>query len=228
MPWAMRSPNGLPRRPRGSQCCGCQSPVSAQKPITSASPTVREAVRKRSPADSRSNGSDQRDRVLARVCSCLLPVRHGSHLLQGDVGCAVCARARHPDSGQSTPRSARASRSVRSPRRRSPSALARLDAQMLGGVGAREPARVCAAGSSAAAISRRLTIADRLLGAHHAELGVAATRTRWSAPSALEFIAMNAPPKALRSITVTLGTVASANACTSFAPWRITAVPLLA
>ena len=33
---------------------------------------------------------------------------------------------------------------------------------------------------------------------------------------------MNAPPKALRRITVTLGTVASANACTSFAPWRIT------
>ena len=33
---------------------------------------------------------------------------------------------------------------------------------------------------------------------------------------------MKAPPKALRRITVTLGTVASANACTSFEPWRIT------
>ena len=33
---------------------------------------------------------------------------------------------------------------------------------------------------------------------------------------------MNAPPKALRTITVTLGTVASANACTSLAPWRMT------
>src|ERR1039458_8077645 len=33
---------------------------------------------------------------------------------------------------------------------------------------------------------------------------------------------MNAPPNALRRITVTLGTVASTKACTSFAPWRIT------
>ena len=33
---------------------------------------------------------------------------------------------------------------------------------------------------------------------------------------------MNAPPNALRTITVTLGTLASANACTSLAPWRIT------
>ena len=35
-------------------------------------------------------------------------------------------------------------------------------------------------------------------------------------------MAMNAPPNALRSTTVTFGTVASANACTSLAPWRIT------
>ena len=33
---------------------------------------------------------------------------------------------------------------------------------------------------------------------------------------------MKAPPNALRRITVTRGTVASANACTSVAPWRIT------
>ncbi len=33
---------------------------------------------------------------------------------------------------------------------------------------------------------------------------------------------MSAPPNALRSTTVTFGTVASANACTSFAPWRMT------
>ena len=33
---------------------------------------------------------------------------------------------------------------------------------------------------------------------------------------------MNAPPNALRTITVTRGTVASAKACTSLAPWRIT------
>ena len=33
---------------------------------------------------------------------------------------------------------------------------------------------------------------------------------------------MNAPPNALRSTSVTFGTWASANACTSFAPWRIT------
>ena len=31
-------------------------------------------------------------------------------------------------------------------------------------------------------------------------------------------MAMKAPPKALRSTTVTFGTVASANACTSLAP----------
>ena len=35
-------------------------------------------------------------------------------------------------------------------------------------------------------------------------------------------MAMNAPPNALRTTTVTRGTVASANACTSLAPWRIT------
>src|SRR3954454_17818481 len=35
-------------------------------------------------------------------------------------------------------------------------------------------------------------------------------------------MAMNAPPNALRSTTVTFGTVASANACTSLAPWRMT------
>ena len=39
---------------------------------------------------------------------------------------------------------------------------------------------------------------------------------------------MNAPPNALRRMTVTLGTVASANACTSLAPWRITPSLLLA
>ena len=33
---------------------------------------------------------------------------------------------------------------------------------------------------------------------------------------------MNAPPNALRSTTVIFGTEASANACTSLAPWRIT------
>ena len=33
---------------------------------------------------------------------------------------------------------------------------------------------------------------------------------------------MNAPPNALRSTSVTFGTLASAKACTSFAPWRIT------
>ena len=43
-----------------------------------------------------------------------------------------------------------------------------------------------------------------------------------SAPSSLEFIAMNAPPNALRSTSVTFGTRAPANARTSCAPWRIT------
>ena len=42
------------------------------------------------------------------------------------------------------------------------------------------------------------------------------------APSEREFIAMYAPPYALRVTRVTRGTVASANACSSFAPRRTT------
>jgi hypothetical protein len=42
------------------------------------------------------------------------------------------------------------------------------------------------------------------------------------APRSREFIAMCAPPKLLRSVTVTRGTVASAKAYTSLAPWRMT------
>ena len=43
-----------------------------------------------------------------------------------------------------------------------------------------------------------------------------------SAPRSFEFIVMNAPPKALRRITVTRGELAAANARSSSAPWLIT------
>ena len=43
-----------------------------------------------------------------------------------------------------------------------------------------------------------------------------------SAPSSFEFIVITAPPYALRTITVSFGTVAEANARSSEAPWRIT------
>ena len=158
MPWAMRSPNGLAAAQRGSQCCGCQSPVSAQKPMTSASLTVRAARAKAlaRPTAART-GSDQSIACsVARVGpACVL---HGSHLLQGDVRCGSCARARTPTGPRATRRCARACAPARSPRRRSP----RRSRARRRGARRRRRARACAArwaGSPAAAISRRLTIA---------------------------------------------------------------------
>ena len=48
-----------------------------------------------------------------------------------------------------------------------------------------------------------------------------ATRTTTSARRCFEFMTRYAPPYALRVITVIRGTVASANAYSSFAPWRM-------
>ena len=99
-------------------------------------------------------------------------------------------------------RAARASRPARSPRRRSP----RWPRPRRAGARRRrrrEPGARSASGSSAAASSRRLMIPTAARRAHHPELGVGPREHEVGAEVAL-FIAMYAPPKALRRTTVSL------------------------
>src|SRR3954447_22346514 len=64
MPWAMRSPNGLPDAHCASVCTGCESPVWAAKATTSDSVIVRPRVTKLAPSVRSSKGVDHRTSVI--------------------------------------------------------------------------------------------------------------------------------------------------------------------
>ena len=137
---------------------------------------------------------------------------------------AGARRRRRAASGRAAParrRAGRASATARSPRRRSPAAAAFCAPRCSSAYAAARLAR-SAATSSAAAIWRRCDDVDGLLGAHHAERGAAARRSRGRRRAPWSSSRCARRRSSCAASTVSFGTRASANACTSLAPWRIT------